>query len=468
MVQLAEKMKRLNNSTNLWIAAGIILAGLLVGAGVCLSRVYSREAVIFGIMLISTAGVVYLFAVFKLSQTTYSHSIIFWIAAVGIFIRIVVWCYPHEFSNDYFRYLWDGGVTASGINPYKYSPAQVYYAKIPPKMKTLADKAGLVFANINHPFLRTVYPPVAQGIFALAYWIKPFSISSWRVVLLLFDISSTAMIILILRKNRLPLTWLAAYLWNPLLVVETYCGVHLDIIVGTFLLLFIYLLLEKRLIPAVLALSAAVGSKLWPVIMIFFVVFSTKLRKVIVPVILFLVLASILIIPLSSNLSSHNSGVAAYAKTWRANAGLFRLLEWLFDAPKHQLRPRIAVMILLLSFTCWRAIRARNILDSLCSEAGLVIFFMLLITPTLYPWYYIPLIPLAALTRKKYLLIWTTILPACYLTINVIPEWICMLIIHIPGWFLLSLSIWTLHHEMKGNSSNALGTQNSCYHPCPE
>jgi hypothetical protein len=62
------------------------------------------------------------------------------------------------FSDDIWRYLWDGHVQLHGINPYQYAPAD----------PALAALRHATWAQINHPEVPTIYPPVAQGVFALA------------------------------------------------------------------------------------------------------------------------------------------------------------------------------------------------------------------------------------------------------------------------------------------------------------
>ena len=59
-----------------------------------------------------------------------------------------------------YRYVWDGRVQLAGINPYRYVPAA-------DQLAFLRDAA--VYPNINRAeYAHTVYPPVAQAIFALA------------------------------------------------------------------------------------------------------------------------------------------------------------------------------------------------------------------------------------------------------------------------------------------------------------
>jgi len=69
-------------------------------------------------------------------------------------------------EDDYYRYLWDGAVTANALNPYAYSPQQVLKGTdIPVELTQLAEESGEVIHSINHPEIRTIYPPIAQAFF---------------------------------------------------------------------------------------------------------------------------------------------------------------------------------------------------------------------------------------------------------------------------------------------------------------
>src|SRR4029079_243666 len=81
----------------------------------------------------------------------------------GILFRAVLVPLAPRFSDDLYRYLWDGKVLLHGINPYRYSP-------------TAPELAGLraaLWPLINHPDLPTIYPPLCMLFFAASVWIAP-------------------------------------------------------------------------------------------------------------------------------------------------------------------------------------------------------------------------------------------------------------------------------------------------------
>ena len=90
-------------------------------------------------------------------------------------------------EDDYYRYLWDGAVTANGHNPYAYTPDDINYftgdREVPDDLAALAQDSGQFAYRVNHGELGTVYPPIAQLAFALAHKISPWNIHAWKLIL---------------------------------------------------------------------------------------------------------------------------------------------------------------------------------------------------------------------------------------------------------------------------------------------
>ena len=70
-------------------------------------------------------------------------------------LRGILWWTEPLFSDDIFRYVWEGQLTATGGNPYL----------TPPSDFQPVDSA--VHAQINHSDIPSIYPPVAMAFFAL-------------------------------------------------------------------------------------------------------------------------------------------------------------------------------------------------------------------------------------------------------------------------------------------------------------
>ena len=77
----------------------------------------------------------------------------------AVLLRVVFLPVTPSLSDDVYRYLWDGQVQRAGTSPYLYAPAD-------PRLDGVQAAAGAgLRALVNHPRLRTVYPPLAEELF---------------------------------------------------------------------------------------------------------------------------------------------------------------------------------------------------------------------------------------------------------------------------------------------------------------
>ena len=73
----------------------------------------------------------------------------------AVILRVIFLPGTPSLTDDFYRYQWDGRVQLAGINPYRYAPGDT----------RLDDVAYADRARVNHPTVRTVYPPLAQVTF---------------------------------------------------------------------------------------------------------------------------------------------------------------------------------------------------------------------------------------------------------------------------------------------------------------
>jgi alpha-1,6-mannosyltransferase len=368
------------------------------------------------------------------------------------------------------RYLWDGAVSAHGINPYAYSPAEVLENTIPGTdpnasiLQRLAKESGGTIDNIHKPALRTIYPPAAQSLFCAAYWITPFKLLGWRVVLSIFDAIATASVGILLWRLGKSSAYLAVYFWNPLLIFETYYNCHLDLVAAALVITFAAFLLLRQHMIAGAALGLAVGIKIWPILLFPFLLFSCRRHwlRVLLGLTVFTGLMALWAYSYQTAVQNpEDSGVSGYLDAGGFNSGAYRIIDWVgwkvhgyFKIPlEGRVIGWLTVLFTLFLFANISSFYSIENPRAVLVCIGTLIAIMLLLSPVFHPWYYLALIPIAAAAPRWSFLLWTLLLPISYLPKEVINQrgWI-VVIIHVPVWLLL-IGSWMRQRE-KGPSRN--------------
>ena len=352
------------------------------------------------------------------------------ILGVGLVMRVATLYSTPILEDDFYRYLWDGAVVAGGNDPYRYSPAQVLAADGDSAaelsaLSMLAQASTPVAQRINYPRLTSIYPPLTQGVFALSASIEAFSLTVWRLMLLLFEGGAVALLYLILRRlNRSPL-WLAIYWWNPLVVKELVNSAHMDALLLPALAGVLLLMLLGKRVLASLCLALAAGVKLWPVLLLPIVLrpLISEPRKLAAALLVFLAAFSATAWWVYRQ-ALGETGLTAYTLGWNMNDALFLALDWLVGNALQVLdyewlasgsvtRALVGATILWLGL--WLNRRVAGDADQLCSRFMVLTAAVFLLSPTQFPWYYTWLVPFLVVTPSPALLLLTALLPLYYL-----------------------------------------------------
>ena len=238
------------------IGAGVVLIILVYLLGYETARSDFSQL----IFLYGTFFLVYL-GVFHYTKTP--KTLTFFIG-LAIFLRLLLVFTIPNFSDDLYRFIWDGRLITQGINPFDHLPS--YYIENNSSITGLTPE---LYAQLNSPKYFTIYPPVNQVIFATAAWLFPNSIWGSSLVmksfLFLFEIGSIFLISDLLKQFRLPAKNVLLYALNPLIIIEITGNIHFEGAMIFFLLLAIWLMVvKKRWIFSAIAFALSVASKLLP------------------------------------------------------------------------------------------------------------------------------------------------------------------------------------------------------------
>lgn len=317
------------------------------------------------------------------------------ILAVALLLRLMFLFSPAQLSDDIYRYLWDGSNLLRGVNPYSAAPSAL---TPPPELKT-------VHASINHPGYVTIYPPAAQLIFAGGAALGG-TVTGLKVFLLLFDLGLCALLMLLLKQLGMPPCLAVLYAWNPLPVLEIAGSGHVDGAGLTLLMGSISLLMLDRrgtpgraprpwLIPCSGALLAcACLVKLFPLVLtpvLFLLVPAARRRAFLAG---FLVTLAALILPFLPQITNALSSLDAYARNWEFAGFAFNMLRTLTGSGTATRLLLGSGFLLLVAATTLR-LAARLKCGASPAEGGrmaaeacyAIALALLLLTPTLQPWY---------------------------------------------------------------------------------
>lgn len=291
--------------------------------------------------LFSLAFLLYLGAIALVVRVPQSSRLFYLIIGASIAFRLTVLFSTPIQEVDLHRYIWDGVVCAEGISPYRYPPDQVLAAgdHSPVELQRLAEirdtDEGLNYIlqelNKHFGYLPTVYPPTSQAVFALSAYSTPDGASYTARVrimkawLVLFDVGVILILIRLLSLCRKPIGLSIAYAWCPLVIKEVANSGHLDAIAVFFSTCVVYLLASAMVnnarptnsaIPrvhwntlnralAAISLAAAVGAKLYPIVLAPLVLLISirqfGWQKTILPGIVFTASTLVLIWPMLPN-----------------------------------------------------------------------------------------------------------------------------------------------------------------------
>ncbi len=431
-----------------WLGCGLLLIALMWGVVWVTREVHSphpRVAAWWATLLSLVAAGVY-FAAILLRPHGSTRRILVLALVLGAGMRAPMWLMPEADGADYWRYMWDGAVTTRGMNPYRHAPGDAL-DEDPARTRIgkLAAANRNVIEKINHPHLRTIYPPVAQGLFAVAHWLAPFRPLGLRIVLLACEALGVFALVRIGRHMNLPAAYLTVAVWNPLLISETYGGCHVDIAVAVAILLVAWCLLRGRVVLAAVALAIATGLKLYPLLLVFFLIGAAwrRWRVLAASMGLLAAMLALLAVPQALTWGRAHGGLTPYLSQWQANAGAHRLIHYFvvgrFDEPGWPLAAllsRVICVVAALAFAAWKGCTSLRRGKLPCADMASAILVMLLLNPTVHPWYYVALVPLAAGAPRASLLAWTALLGLTYLPCDE-KAWM-MWLVHLPVWCLLA------------------------------
>jgi len=239
-----------------WLGLGLLAAGL---CGLALSGdLLLHAGRLWAFYGLSLAG-------FGLLATAATSLPLRGAIVAAVLLRLVFLPVTPSLSDDVYRYLWDGQVQSAGASPYLYAPADPRLDEV-----QAAGPAGLR-PLVNHPRLRTVYPPLAQALFrgvtrtagAAGVGSVRGGVLLWKLVVGAADLLTAAAVWWLAdARRRRQATVL--YLLCPAVILQTWESAHLEVVAVGLTVAAAALLVRGRDWQAGVALGLAAAFKLTP------------------------------------------------------------------------------------------------------------------------------------------------------------------------------------------------------------
>jgi hypothetical protein len=340
---------------------------------------------------------------------------------------------PSLLQTDQLRYIWDGLHLSQGVNPYRFSPQSIIDTM--PQGVNLVLETGTQVPipwarHINHPGMHTVYPPLAEILFAVSTHLNPFFSSSgvryglswaqqvlphfvfwpWELGLRVLVGVALAGTVFVLKSHRWDL-----FLFHPLVFLTAIANIHVDALMLPLLALVFFPNKLSRSAPHGVAVSMAFLVRWLPGLFIPTALVQTFRRDGWRAMILLLMSSAslcgvILFYFWKGSDGNMLSSPKAYAEHWYFFGFMHRFVMDLLEvsgAAGH--RAQLAKAILSVPFALaaawvlvmqWRG----RLSFSLASLLILLAFFV--VAPTLHPWYLLTLLLVGFRHQRPCRVVW--------------------------------------------------------------
>jgi len=320
-------------------------------------------------------------------QRTVGRRWLLGVVLLGVAMRLLILPATRELSDDAARYHWDGKAIAHGVNPFLHAPDD-------PTVAHLWTDA--VDERINHPWNRTCYPPVAEGLFTVAYLLSPGSLRGLQGLSLVAEILSWFFLARELARRGRAAGWLLVMIWSPLLIAQGYLPGHLDLLMLPFVALLLSAILAGH--PGRTGLWLALACLIKPLPLLFLPALVREFgpRRSFRLLLVGGLVGGLAYIPFWQAGWQLFSSTWLMATDWSFNGSVGALLESVLSKRQAHLVSAILTGAAILLAT-WRG------RDFLARALGAQVAFVVF-TPTLFPWYLVSTLPLLVLRPQAALL----------------------------------------------------------------
>jgi hypothetical protein len=367
-------------------------------------RAHSSADIVWFLRLVLITSVLYVGGSWLVIRTQASHSLFLIVLIFAGLFRLSLVLAPPYLSDDIYRYIWDGRVQATGINPYRYAPTD-------PALEHLRDEQ--IYPRINHNYAPTMYPPVAEAIWFVTTRVSE-SVIWMKITMILFEGITIWALLRLLALLGLPRQRILLYAWHPLPIWEFAGSGHLDAIAIAFISIALLARYRKAEAASGLSLACAALVKLFPAALLP-ALYQRRDWKMPFTFALAGVLAYL------PYLGVGPRGVLGFLPGYARERGMFTGEQFfLLDAVRRLFGFHVPTgafiaftLLILAILACWMLIRKTERDDQYLTNSLIIACtFTVLLSPD-FPWYlawlvpflcFVPSVPVIYLTLSSFLL----------------------------------------------------------------
>ena len=370
---------------------------------------------------------------------------------LALALRLVFIAAIPNLSQDFYRFIWDGRLILSGLNPYLTTPDNLMISQpnLFPQMKTLFEGMGALSAEHY-----SNYPPLHQLPFILAAIISKHSILGSVVILRLLLIGADIGILFfgkkLLRKLQLPTMNIYWFILNPLVIVELTGNLHFEGLMLFFFVMALYYVHTQKWHLAALTMALSIAVKLVPILSL--PLFLNKLgwKKSIrfyltVGIVFMLLFAPFL---KDNFFENYSATIGLWFSKFEFNASFYYLLNWgLETILNFELIHSMGVIV--VSFIglqiIYQLLQNKTKTTALITTVLWVFTGYYLISTTVHPWYIISLLLLSIFTPFKFARVWSYTLILSYFAyhqFNVEEKGVILCLEYLPVLGVLAWELW--------------------------
>jgi alpha-1,6-mannosyltransferase len=335
---------------------------------------------------------------------------------LAVAIRILAIFNIPELSDDFYRFIWDGKMSALHINPFRLTPAAfMQHHRASADLQTL-------YSKMNSPDYHTIYPPVLQYIFYLAARLSGTSITGAVYIMKLFIVAAELVtikfILRLLHLKQMRPQYSLLYLLNPLIVVELTGNLHFEAFMICFLVCSFYYLHKESYFAAAVCWGLAIASKLTPLIIAPLLLRFLGVRKFAFGGTVAALLVVALFLPFYGPgfFEGFNASARLFYHLFEFNASIFyaiRSAGYLFVDYDiiEETAPVLGVisLVVILLVSWWPSTKF-----SIENKTLWVFFTYFLFSTMVHPWYISILLMCGIFTRYRFPVLFTLLIPMSY------------------------------------------------------